>query len=85
MESITLIMNSNIDYEFRTTVAKPLLSIDDLASIGKSIKGAKKYYLQNYVKTKQVNESIELEPFSDEELKKAVEILENDIKLIDVR
>ena len=84
-ESIDLIMNSNIDYEFRTTVAKPLHSIDDIISIEKTIKGAKKYYIQNYVKSKQINEKMNLEPFSDEELEKVVKKLKKSIDLVEVR
>ena len=84
-KSIDLIMKCGIDYEFRTTVAKPLLNTDDLISIGKTIKGAKKYYIQNYVKSKQVNEKLKLEPFSDKELKEVVEKLKKDIDLVKTR
>ncbi len=83
--SINLIMNLNIDYEFRTTVAKPLHNIDDIISIGKLIKGAKKYYIQNYVKSKQINEKMNLEPFSDEELEKVVKKLKKSIDLVEAR
>jgi pyruvate formate lyase activating enzyme len=69
MESIDLIMQSGIDYEFRTTVAKPLLSAADIEKIAQMIKGAKRYVLQNYQKSKQINERIKLEPFLDKELK----------------
>ena len=83
--SISLIMRSKIDYEFRTTVAKPLISVDDVLKIGKMIKGAKKYYIQNYVKTKQINEEMKLKPFSNKELKEIVERLKKDIDLVRIR
>ena len=51
-KSINLIMNSGIDYEFRTTVVKSQLSYSDFDKIGKMIKGAKKYYLQKFVPSK---------------------------------
>lgn len=49
IESIKLIMNSGIDYEFRTTLVKEFHSLEDMDEIGKMIKGAKKYCLQKFV------------------------------------
>lgn len=72
LRSIELIMSSGIDYEFRTTVAKPYHSPGDFIEIGKMIKGAKRYYIQNYVKSKQINCRLEFEPFSEHELSKAL-------------
>ncbi|MFA6297227.1 MAG: anaerobic ribonucleoside-triphosphate reductase activating protein, partial [Candidatus Paceibacterota bacterium] len=54
-ESIKFIMNCGVDYEFRTTIVKSLLSEDDVEKIVKSIKGAKKYYLQKFIPTKILN------------------------------
>jgi len=54
-ESIKFIMSCGVDYEFRTTVVKSLLSEDDIEKIVKSIKGAKKYYLQKFIPTKILN------------------------------
>ncbi len=45
-ESITIIMKSGLPYEFRTTVVPDLIGLKDIASIGKLIKGASKWYLQ---------------------------------------
>ena len=47
-ESVKLIMNSGLDYEFRTTVADNLMSTGDFEKIGQWIQGAKAYYLQQY-------------------------------------
>ena len=47
-QSIEIIMNSGIEYEFRTTVVKSLLSFDDILKMGEMIKGADKYYLQKF-------------------------------------
>lgn len=46
--SADLIMNSNISYEFRTTVVPGLHTEKDFDAIAKWIKGAKAYYLQEY-------------------------------------
>ena len=48
-ESVDLIMNSGIDYEFRTTVVKELHEASDFHAIGTWLQGAKAYYLQCFV------------------------------------
>lgn len=48
-ESVKLIKESNIDYEFRTTVVKGLVEKEDILKIAEWIKGAKAYYLQQFV------------------------------------
>ena len=45
-ESVKIIMDSGIDYEFRTTVTHSLHNDDDFKAIGNLIYGAKNYYLQ---------------------------------------
>ncbi len=54
-ESIGLIMDSGVDYEFRTTVVKNQLSRDDLIQIGILVKGAKRYYLQRFIPGKTLD------------------------------
>lgn len=46
-ESIDHLLNSRIDYEFRTTVV-PQLSHTDILSIARRVRGAKRYVLQQY-------------------------------------
>ncbi len=47
-QSINLLINSNIDYEFRTT-AIPTILKQDFIDIAKYLKGAKHYYIQHYL------------------------------------
>ena len=47
-ESIRLIMGSGVDYEFRTTVTRELHCTEDFDAIGAWIRGAKRYFLQNF-------------------------------------
>jgi len=70
MESVKIILNSNIDYEFRTTVVKDLLTENDLICIVKLIRGAKRYVLQKFVISKIFDNSFasNVECFSDDEL-----------------
>ena len=48
-ESIDFLINGNVDYEFRTTVVAQYHDLSDIETIAKEIKGAKRYYLQNFV------------------------------------
>ncbi len=61
-ESIDLLIQSENDYEFRTTFV-PQLTEEDGVSIAKKIKGAKKYVLQQY--RKPITKGID---FQDERL-----------------
>ena len=66
--SIDLIMNSGINYEFRTTVVKSLLDKDDLRKIGKLIKGVRLYALQKFVPSKLLDaEFLKETNYSNEE------------------
>ena len=47
--SIEIMRTSGVDYEFRTTVTKELHTPQDFVKIGELIKGAKRYYIQNFL------------------------------------
>lgn len=42
------LLENHVDYEFRTTVVKQFHEVKDFEEIGKWIKGAKRYFLQNF-------------------------------------
>ena len=83
-KSINFLINGTIDYEFRTTVVKEFHTEDDIKSIGELIKGAKKYYLQNFVDSGNLigDNMHALEP---ETLRKMAEIAKEYVKHVDVR
>jgi len=83
--SIDLIMNSGIDYEFRTTVMKPYLLPKDFEGIGNLIKGAKKFYIQNFVASKQIDPNIKFEPFSDQDLEQSLKTIKKYVKNAKIR
>lgn len=83
-ESIKIIMNSNIDYEFRTTCVKGLHEENDFHEIKNMIAGAKKYFLQNYNEPKD-NKIENFSPFSKEELENFVKIVSETIKNVFIR
>ena len=76
LRSISLIMGSGVDYEFRTTAVKSLLEPLELEAIGRLIPGARRFVLQKFVPTKTLDRNYLHEPtYSDGELKAVVEQL----------
>ncbi|MDO4304146.1 MAG: anaerobic ribonucleoside-triphosphate reductase activating protein [Bacillota bacterium] len=47
-ESVSMLMDGDVDSEFRTTVVKELHTVEDMVKIGEWIKGCSKYYLQRF-------------------------------------
>ncbi len=67
-ESKDFLLSGNVEYEFRTTVVKGIHTKEQLVSLAKWIKGAKKYYLQKYKCSENVLNPEGLDSFSDEEM-----------------
>ena len=68
-KSIELIMNSDIDYEFRTTVVPTLLTEKDILDISRSIRGANKYALQQFVSDHAFSEELRtIKPYQKEKI-----------------
>ena len=86
-KSINLIMTSGVEYEFRTTVTRELLTVDDFFDIGQMIRGANKYFLQKFLFSKVLDESFKTaSSFNDKEFKECVQILKSyEIKEVNVR
>ncbi len=86
MQSIRIIKNSNIDYEFRTTVVKSQLQRADFEKIGAFISGCKKYYLQRFLPVKTVDEAfLKEKSYSDEEFAEIISDLQNHAKQVILR
>ncbi|MCD7779281.1 MAG: anaerobic ribonucleoside-triphosphate reductase activating protein [Candidatus Gastranaerophilales bacterium] len=86
-ESINLIMQSSIDYEFRTTILPSLLQYNDFEKIANLIKGAKKYYLQKFIVQSEINDpSLKQERnYTEEELIKIINLLKKYIQTAEIR
>jgi len=68
--SIRLLMNSGIEYEFRTTVCPALHSGDDVEEMARWISGAKRYVLQNFRPKDCLDPAMEkVQPYTIPELK----------------
>lgn len=78
IESIKLIMSSQVDYEFRTTVVKEMLSNDDILRIGSLIRGAKRYCLQKFSPKRTLDPSYKgKSTYSEEEFRSLAIELKN--------
>jgi pyruvate formate lyase activating enzyme len=85
-ESINLILEAKIPYEFRTTIVESQLGENDILQIGKLIAGADHYVLQNFVSTKTLDKKfLKEKPFSDEKLQKIKSHLEKQITSVTIR
>lgn len=72
-ESIEFLLSGSVDYEFRTTLARELHTPSDMHEIGEAIRGAKRYFLQNFLLTENVLDK-SLTPLSDEQMQEMAEI-----------
>lgn len=71
LETISILQNSRIDYEFRTTLVPTIHREKDIEEICEKIVDCKKYVLQNYQSNMEtINPEFgNLKPFSQDELK----------------
>jgi len=86
-DSIKLIIEHAPDYEFRTTIVKGQLGVEDIENIGKLIKGAKRHYSQKFMSTENLNDHA-FEPmvgYSDDEMEKIKSIMAKYVKETFVR
>ncbi len=86
-ESVELLKQGKVDYEFRTTVIKSLLNKEDIIKIGDWIKGAKAYYLQqSNMDGKTLDPAFEKQvPYTPEELKDMADAIKDKVGKIGVR
>ena len=83
-ESINILKGSSIDFEFRTTIAKELHSIEDIRNILEYIGAEVKFFIQNYQECDTVLKK-GLSSFSDDELKNIKKELERNYPNVVIR
>ncbi|NLK91293.1 MAG: anaerobic ribonucleoside-triphosphate reductase activating protein [Clostridiales bacterium] len=68
-KSINILLENKVDYEFRTTICKELLNVEDIRIISEEIKGCNTYVLQNFKDGETILAGRnKFTPYSDEEL-----------------
>lgn len=84
LESIWLLKNCAIPYEFRTTVVKGIHRMEDIEEIGRLLQGCKAYYLQGFRESDTVIGK-GYEAFSVQEMEKMAEIARKYIHRVELR
>jgi pyruvate formate lyase activating enzyme len=81
-ESVKTLMQSDMDYEFRTTVVPTIHSADDIEQICLSLVGCKKYVLQKFdvgIGKTIIDPDLKSEKMSDEEMDKFLALAQKHI------
>lgn len=78
-ESIKIIKNSDIEYEFRTTVVPGIVMKEDIINIAEMISPAKRYYLQQFEENRTHLSPIynSVEPYTKSELRDMLKSIED--------
>ena len=85
-ESIDIIRNSKIDYEFRTTVIPKHFGKEDALVIGKWLKGSKSYFLQYFRPEKTLDENYKnMENYPPEKMKEFADTMKPFFDSVKVR
>jgi pyruvate formate lyase activating enzyme len=85
-QSIEMIMKSGVPYEFRTTIPKKLLHEDDLLEMGKILRNASCYILQQFIPTKTLDKQfLKYEAYSQEEMESLRDKLKKDVPAVRLR
>ena len=88
LASIRILMESGIDYEFRTTCVKPIVTVKTIENISQLIQGARRYALQRFrnkaVLHPEFFGGVENE-YSDEELAQLKAVAEKRVKMCVIR
>lgn len=86
-KSIKIIMESNLPYEFRTTVVPELIEPEDIDKMGEMIKGADKWFLQQFKSDMELvnSEFQNFSPYKKEVLDKMGEVAKKYVNTSAVR
>ncbi len=83
-KSVDFLLQNKVDYEFRTTIVDGFHTLDDIQDIVVWIKGAHKYFLQNFVDSGDLIEA-GLSPVSLDTLRKMKEKATETIPCVEIR
>lgn len=83
-QSVKYLLSDKVDYELRTTVVDELHDEKSMLELGQWIKGAKRYYLQNFEDSDAVRYK-NLSPCSEEKLNSFIDILRPFVPSVKIR
>jgi len=85
-QSINILKEGRVDYEFRSTVVPGILDKNDFEKMGKWIKGAKRYFIQQFRPKNTLDKSYEkIKPYPPEKLYEFAEIMKKYVKEVKIR
>lgn len=85
IESARIVIESGIDHEFRTTVARNEHELADIAEIARAIAGAKRYFLQNYRPGNVLDSQFRGSPFEKRDLERFAESARKHVEEVRIR
>lgn len=78
-QSVDILANSNIDYEFRTTVVKNIHTTEDFQDIANWLPNNCNYFLQSFKETEGIGNSISCQSFDKTEMENFLSIVKKHI------
>lgn len=85
-KSVDLIKNSGIEHEFRSTVVPELLNKNDMAAIGKWLKGSKRYCIQQFRSEKTLDKNFQNKnTYTQEEMKELADVARPFFEHVEIR
>lgn len=85
-ESIEFLLEDKVDYEFRTTLVPSIVGEEEIKDIGKEIKGAKRWVLQEFVPHSARNEELRrVRPYKREDAERLLSLGRDYVRNISYR
>lgn len=80
-QNVRLMIDSGIDHEFRTTVVREQLEVNDFHAIGELVRGADRFALQHFIPKGTISPQFtSFHTFSETEFQQAKQIMEGYVK-----
>ncbi len=86
LETVSLLMNSSVDYEFRSTVVPGIVDEEDIAKMGEVVRGAKRFAFQQFIPDDALEERFrKIHPYPPETIKRFSEIMKKYVNEVILR
>lgn len=84
-QSVAILMEGSVPYEFRTTLVREYHTEEDMHSIGAWLRGCRSYCLQSFVDSGNLLGNEPMTPFSEEEMEEYKKLLKSYIESVFIR
>ncbi|MEM1515817.1 MAG: anaerobic ribonucleoside-triphosphate reductase activating protein [Candidatus Bathyarchaeia archaeon] len=86
LETIKIVMNSDVDYEYRCTIVPSIVEREDMEEIGNLVEGARRFALQQFIPDNAMQEDFrKIRPYSESTIKQFSKIMEKYVKEVILR